>query len=62
MWLGSALQRWERESGHGLHVRWTCMFCLGSEKKKEKKKEICIIQKRYVSFKNESFKGVLGDG
>ena len=48
MWLGSALQRWERESGHGLHVRWTYMFCLGSEKKKEKKKERCVSFKRDV--------------
>ena len=62
MWLGSVLQHWERKSGNGLHVRWTYMFCLGSEKKERKKKETCVIQKRCVSFKNESFKGVLGCG
>ena len=29
---------------YGLYVGLTCVFGLGSEKKEEKKKEICIIQ------------------
>ena len=47
MWLGNALQHWERESGCGLYVRWTYMFCLGSEKKRKRK--------RYVSFKRDMY-------
>ena len=62
MWLGRVLQHWERESGCGLYVRWTYVFCLGSEKKKEKRKRYVSFKRDMYHSKNESFKDVLGCG